>query len=133
MSVTHVPDWMRQFARERAGGRCEFCGIHEDHSFARHEIDHVVAEKHGGPTTAENLALCCVLCNRYKGSDLASIDPDTGEKVFIYNPRTDSWNEHFRLEIGRVMPLTSVGRATVRLLRLNSEWRIVERSLLEDL
>ncbi|WP_408103981.1 HNH endonuclease [Tolypothrix campylonemoides] len=32
-----------------------------------------MAVKHGGETTAENLALSCLSCNRYKGSDFATI------------------------------------------------------------
>jgi 5-methylcytosine-specific restriction endonuclease McrA len=47
-------------------------------TFAPHEIDHIIAKKHGGRTEAENLALSCTLCNKYKGSDPASVDPETG-------------------------------------------------------
>ena len=68
----------RDFIRERANGFCEYCGISERFTLAVHEIDHVIAVKHGGQTIEENLALCCALCNRYKGSDIASIDPETG-------------------------------------------------------
>jgi hypothetical protein len=46
-------------------------------SFSPHEIDHTIAEKHGDRTTKVNLALACKLCNTYKGSDIASIDPQT--------------------------------------------------------
>jgi hypothetical protein len=46
-------------------------------SLASHQVDHIIAEKHGGQTLAENLALSCSLCNQAKGSDIASIDPDT--------------------------------------------------------
>src|SRR5579883_3140247 len=38
---------------------------------------HAIAQKHGGPTEAENLALSCALCNKNKGSDIASLDSVT--------------------------------------------------------
>jgi len=99
-------------------------------TLAVHEIDHVIAEKHGGPTNADNLALACALCNGFKGSDLASIDPERGDIVPLFNPRRDRWAEHFRLEGGRIQPLTPSARATVRLLQLNYPDRIEERALL---
>jgi hypothetical protein len=89
MSRTHVPAERRRLVVERAAGRCEFCGIPEAVCFAPHEVDHVVAEQHGGPTSIDNLALACILCNRRKGTNLASIDPQTGEITRLFNPRSD--------------------------------------------
>jgi 5-methylcytosine-specific restriction endonuclease McrA len=43
-----------------------------------HEIEHIIAEKHGGATQEANLALTCPDCNRFKGTDLGSLDPATG-------------------------------------------------------
>ncbi|WP_414621625.1 HNH endonuclease [Calothrix sp. CCY 0018] len=57
-----------------------------------------MAEKHGGLTEAENLALACTLCNKHKGSDLTSIDPETGDIVPLYHPRKDQWREHFKIK-----------------------------------
>jgi hypothetical protein len=75
----------------------------------------------------ENLANCCLLCNRRKGSDLSSIDAETGEIVPLFHPRRDRWLDHFRISGGSIEPLTSVGRVTVSLLRLNAPDRIEER------
>ena len=119
MSETYIPVALRRQVRDRANGCCEYCLIPEAVSFALHPIDHVIAEKHGGPTTAENLALCCTICNLHKGSDLASVDPLTGEIVLLFNPRRERWTDHFRLAEGRIEPLTPMGRVTVRLLQLN--------------
>jgi hypothetical protein len=69
---------LREFVRLRAAGLCEYCGISERFTLAEYEIDRVIAVKHGGQTVVENLALCCVVCNRFKGGDIASIDPGTG-------------------------------------------------------
>lgn len=88
---------LRRQVYERAGECCEYCRIPDVATFAPHEIDHIIAEKHGGLTEAENLALSCTLCNKHKGSDLASVDPDTGNIVPLYHPRQDLWHEHFQL------------------------------------
>jgi 5-methylcytosine-specific restriction endonuclease McrA len=104
--------------------------IHDEDSYFPHEPDHVIAEKHGGATTFENLAWACALCNRYKGTDLASIDPHTHHITALFNPRSQQWSRHFRLHGARIEPLTAAGRATERLLRLNDQRRIDERLLL---
>jgi 5-methylcytosine-specific restriction endonuclease McrA len=69
---------LRELVRLRASGLCEYCRISERFTLAQHEIDHVIAWKHGGQTVGENLALCCAVCNRFKGSDIASMDFQTG-------------------------------------------------------
>lgn len=72
MSVTYIPAELRRLVVERAGERCEYCLLPSGVSFFPHEVDHVIAEKHGGVTTADNLAFTCWRCNRRKGSDLGS-------------------------------------------------------------
>jgi hypothetical protein len=47
------------------------------------------------------------------------VDPETNRIVPLFNPRTDSWSEHFRVERGRVIPLTPVARATAALLNFD--------------
>ena len=93
-------------------------------------MDHIIAQKHSGATEADNLALSCTLCNKHKGTDLASIDPDTGDIVRLYHPRRDRWADHFQLSGAQFVPLTPSGRATVRLLQLNRAERLAERELL---
>jgi HNH endonuclease len=127
MSQIYIPAALRRLVRERSGDRCEYCLIPESVAFAPHWIDHIVAEKHGGMTDADNLANSCVLCNQSKGSDLTSIDPDTDQIVALFHPRRDRWTDHFRLMDGRIDPLTPVGRVTVRLLHLNDPDRVEER------
>lgn len=89
----------------------------------------MIAIKHGGGTAAENLALCCTVCNRYKGSDIASIDPDTGQLTPLFDPRVDHWDEHYAKRSGEIVALTAKGRVTARLLRMNRPQRIGERPL----
>jgi HNH endonuclease len=126
-------DVLRQRVEARAGGRCEYCLLHQSDAGLPHEVDHVISRKHGGPTQDENLAFACYLCNRYKGSDIASLDPVTQALVRLFHPRQDRWDEHFRI-VGPILePLTPIGAATARLLRLNAAARVVERQLLQSL
>lgn len=133
MAQKYVPVALRRLVRERAGERCEYCSIPESMCPSTHWIDHVYAEKHGGQTVGENLALACIMCNQHKGTDLASIDPESGSISPLFHPRTDSWADHFRLVEGTIEPLTPRGRVTVRLLRLNLPYRVEERRLLQRL
>jgi 5-methylcytosine-specific restriction endonuclease McrA len=118
---------LRREVRERARERCEYCLIAESEAFGPHEPDHLIAFKHGGETSSANLVLACFDCNRFKGADIASLDPLTGELVPLFNPRTQQWAEHFQLDEYHIIPLTAVGRATERLLKLNIAKRLQAR------
>jgi len=99
-------------------------------SFLAFEVEHIIAEKHGGTTTADNLALACPYCNRFKGTDLGSLDPETGQLIPFFNPRTQRWVEHFRLDGAQIISLTPEGRVPVATFRLNHPDRILERQRL---
>ena len=86
--MTYISESLRRLVPERSGYCCEYCQISADVTFYAHEVDHVIALKHGSETIAENLAYACWRCNRYKGTDLGSFDPQTNEFSFLYNPRT---------------------------------------------
>jgi hypothetical protein len=132
MSKTYVSAALRRMVYERACDVCEYCLVPEIASFVSHEVDHVIAEKHGGQTDEGNLALACTICNKHKGSDLASIDPVSGEIVRLYQPRGDRWGDHFQLDPGNgeIIARTAIGRVTARLLRVNRRERVEERGLL---
>lgn len=127
MSVTYIPAALRREVEVRARLCCEYCLLPDNLTFFPHEIDHIIAEKHGGATISANLALTCWRCNRYKGTDLGSFDPETGNFVFLFNPRTQNWAAHFQLQEAFIEPLTPEARATVFLLRLNNPKRQAER------
>jgi hypothetical protein len=93
-----------------------------------HEPDHVVGVQHGGETSLANLAYACFRCNRFKGPNIATRDPQSGGLVPLFNPRTESWEAHFRLDGARITPLTPIGRGTVLLLRFNDEQRLLLRT-----
>ena len=121
---------VRRFVSVRAGQRCEYCLIHEDDSGYSHQIDHVLSRKHGGASLVDNLAYCCAICNRLKGSDIAALD-DRGWPTRLFHPRTDSWKDHFQVDGATILPSTSVGEATVRLLKMNLAERVEERRILQ--
>jgi hypothetical protein len=118
---------LREQVAERAERRCEYCLISEEQAFSRHQVDHVIAVKHGGETTLDNLALCCALCNRRKGSDLSSLDPATGLLAPLFHPRRDNWHDNFEQRGGQLVARTVSAGATIRLLQLNRPNRVSER------
>jgi hypothetical protein len=127
--ASDITEQVRAKVARRAGHRCEYCLIHENDAGFPHQVDHVVSRKHGGTSAFDNLAYACILCNRYKGSDVASINPKTGEAVRLFHPRQDRWTDHFRLDADFIEPLSEVG-SVARLLRLNAAERLAERRLL---
>jgi hypothetical protein len=102
----------------------------EGDSYTPHQVDHIVSRKHGGLSSEDNLAYCCIRCNLWKGTDIGSLSPVTGELIPFFNPRRHSWADHFRLDGAIIEPITPEGEVTSRLLRLNLDKRMVERRLL---
>jgi 5-methylcytosine-specific restriction endonuclease McrA len=89
---------VREFVRERAGNRCEYCLLEQKHlPFSTFQVEHIIPRKHGGDDAPVNPALACDRCNSHKGTNLTGIDPETGEIVPLCNPRQHLWEEHFRL------------------------------------
>ncbi len=131
--ASDISEALRAEVAERAGHRCEYCLIQEEDAGFSLQVDHIISRKHGGLSIADNLAYACVLCNRNKGSDVASVDQNTGQVVRLFHPRQDLWAGHFRLDGQWIDPLSEVGVATARLLRLNAPERIAERRLLQEL
>ena len=121
---------LRRLVESRAAGLCEYCLIHESDTFFGCQVDHVISEKHGGPTDPENLAYACTICNRAKGTDIGSIAPSTGQLTRFFNPRADHWADHFQLNGVVIEPRTPIGEATAKILGFNDTERILEREAL---
>src|SRR5436190_6760693 len=98
---------------QRALSYCEYCQISQDSEDTVHEVDHVIAEKHGGQTVSDNLALACFHCNNRKGPNIAGIDPETGQISRLFHPRRDEWITHFSWHGPELVGLTPVGRCTI--------------------
>ena len=79
-------------------------------------------------TVSSNLALACVSCSLRKGAKQMATDLETGEEALLFNPRTQTWTEHFRWEGKTVVPLTPTGSATAAVLAMNRPLVIAIRS-----
>jgi hypothetical protein len=132
--MTYIPKALRRFVRTRTDHCCEYCRFREDATLFSFEMEHIVSEKHGGETAKGNLALACPYCNRFKGTDLVSIDPETGLLTPFFNPRQQIWADHFALlGNGTIQPLTAEGRVTAIILQFNEPSRVDERHRLQQI
>lgn len=143
MSRYVSPDVRREVAA-RADFLCEYCLIAEEDTFFGCEVEHIISLKHGGSSELDNLAYACAFCNRHKGSDIGSISVSgdvskllnpqwkAGEFSRFFNPRTDSWGEHFYLLplTNFIRSLTTIGRVTSRILQFNHSDQLLERNAL---
>src|SRR5258708_7434490 len=110
---------LEELVWQRAESLCEYCRMPQQFDTFAHEIDHVIAQKHYGPTLAHNLALACFPCNNHKGPNVAGVDPTTGKITKLFNPRRNKWQRHFRWHGPYLVGLTPIGRATISVLNIN--------------
>ena len=117
----------RDLVRQRAGDRCEYCHVPQKATpFIPFHVEHIIAKQHVDEGHADplGLAYACDRCNAFKGPNLSSIDPDTGDKVDMFNHRIDAWSDHFMVSGRRIVGLTPIDRATARLLNMNDSGRV---------
>jgi len=117
--MSDVPAGLADEVRQRARGRCEYCGLSQLGQEAVFHIDHIVPQATGGPTLSKNLALACVSCSLRKGARRSAPDPETGIEKPLFHPREQLWADHFRWDGEQVVPVTATGRATVAALAMN--------------
>jgi hypothetical protein len=128
--TSYVAADLRRLVEARADHLCEYCLIHMEDTYLGCQVDHVIAEKHGGATVGDNLSCACTFCNRAKGTDIGSIASSTGQFTRFYNPRTDRWADHFRLNGVVIEYHTPIGEATAGILGFNAPERLLERATL---
>jgi hypothetical protein len=94
--------------------------------FITFHVEHIIAKQHADEDydDASGLAFACDRCNAFKGPNLSSIDPLTGDQVNLFNPRSDVWADNFTISRGTIVGLTPIGRATARLLHMNDSRRV---------
>jgi hypothetical protein len=114
-----IPARLRRLVTQRAGGRCEYCGLSQEGQEATFHIDHVVPIAAAGETQIENLALACVSCSLRKAARQTATDPESGGDSALFNPRRDDWREHFRWDGVSLVGLTATGRGTIAALQMN--------------
>jgi hypothetical protein len=126
-----INDGMRQQIRERADFVCEYCHSSEQLSANRFTVEHVMPKSLGGSDDLMNLALACRRCNERRSNFLEGIDPETQKSTAIFNPRSQSWNDHFIwIERGTVIEgISAIGRATIARLDLNDDRYPAEDSI----
>jgi HNH endonuclease len=127
---------VRSLVGARAGYRCEYCHLPEACVPVAFHMEHIVPRQHGGKNDTDNLAYACNRCNWHKGPNLTGIDPDSGQIVRLFDPRSQHWPDHFTWNGAALLGLTPTGRATVQVLQMNAprrlrlRMRLVARGLL---
>jgi hypothetical protein len=114
----------------RAQSRCEYCRIPHPQYKLPFQIDHIIARKHNGPSTLDNLALACFHCNRFKGPNIAGFDGDPRQPIRLFHPRNDIWGEHFFYQDAWLIGRTPIGRVTIKVLAMNADNLLSLRSAL---
>ncbi len=132
MSLTAAEKAMYEAVARRAGFRCEYCHLPERWASLPFQVDHVIAEKHGGQTRLDNLAFSCLHCNSFKGPNIAGRDTATSETVRLFDPRSDRWSDHFQWDGPVLCAITAIARVTIAVLRINLPYRVTVRSSLMD-
>lgn len=129
--MTAISKKLRQQIYREANYRCEYCLASVRITGMPLVIDHIKPQSLGGDNTRNNLAASCYRCNEFKGAKTTSVDPETGDRVILFNPRIHTWQEHFTWKNGgtHISGLTAIGRVTVITLHLNNEEAIEARKI----
>ena len=80
-----MADETREFITARAGGRCEYCQMHQSLQGATFHIEHVVPRVKGGQSDSSNLALACPSCNLHKADRISSQPSSSITAVAFFN------------------------------------------------
>jgi HNH endonuclease len=125
---------VRQQVINNAQYRCEYCKTSSKLTGMPLTMEHITPQSLGGSDDLSNLAAACYRCNEFKGAKVQVLDPMTGESSRLFNPRSDSWVEHFAWDVNRtmVMGLSAIGRVTIVALRLNNADVMAARALWID-
>ena len=113
----------------RAFHRCEYCRAPEAVFNFPFEVEHIIPLSQGGDDSLENLALSCRGCNLFKGVHCQGIDPLSGECSRLFNPRSDTWDEHFCFDSNtmEIAGLSPIGRATIVQMQMNRAVQLTAR------
>jgi hypothetical protein len=132
MGSGRITAQLRRDVETRAQWCCEYCRSQASVALQSFAVDHIQPRNQGGETTLENLASSCPGCNAHKYNKSTAIDPLSGERVPLYHPRNDRWEEHFAWssDFTLIVGLTPSGRATVEGLNMNREGVVKLRRLL---
>ena len=126
-------DPLRDAVVRRANNRCEYCQLPAQLQVGGFEVDHILPRSQGGQTDFANLALACPHCNARKWAHMYGEDPESGQIVALFNPRTQRWGDHFQWSAQHLFEIegtSAQGRATVTRLQMNHPDLVSIRRLL---
>lgn len=133
MSVDRISACIRRQVQGRAKGFCEYCRAPDNFATSSFHCEHIIPQKTGGTNSLDNLAWACPRCNNHKHAKTHAQDPQTGQRVPLFNPRLKNWNRHFMWseDLLLILGRTRTGRATAEALNMNLPQRInLRRTLL---
>ena len=124
-----ISQTLRRKIIRSAGNRCGYCLTPQEISGGQMQIEHIIPVSKQGSSDENNLWLSCAWCNSFKSNKIDGVDPVTNTQISLFNPRHQSWWEHFKWsENGtEIIGLTPIGRATVIALCLNNEYILPAR------
>lgn len=130
--ANRLTETQRKEVFARAKGFCKYCLSPEKYSNSTFEVEHIHPISRGGETIFTNLALSCSGCNKYKSHRTKALETQSGETVSFYHPRQDVWKKHFKwsADFTQIIGLTSTGRVTIQVLKLNRKNFLNLRTLL---
>lgn len=107
--------------RGKFHGAYAYCRSPENLMGVIFEIDHIIPLVEGGKTHEENLCFCCPTYNRYKATNVASIDPMSNKLHALFHPVSEKWENHFYWsnDATTLIGKTATGRANIELLKIN--------------
>jgi len=129
--MAELPAELLTRLQRQAGNRCGYCRTSPLITGQPLTVEHIIPVARGGLSDEQNLWLSCRRCNEYKGTQINATDTDTGQQVSLFNPRQQSWREHFAWsgDGTRIIGLTPCGRVTVLALKLNNDDIVSARRL----
>jgi hypothetical protein len=121
MSKIYIPVAIQRAVLELSRDYCEYCVVPSNFSTDYFHYEHIIALALNGPTELGNIARSCGICNNNKRDKIEHTDPLTQEIVRLFHPRQDVWTDHFQWSKDDlyIVGLTTIGRATIDLLKLN--------------
>lgn len=114
---------LKNLVAERAKYICEYCLSQECFSPDPFAIEHIIPKSKGGEDELHNLAYSCQGCNSFKYNHTEAIDPGTGQKSPLFNPRVHIWPDHFTWNenCSLLIGISPIGRTTIDRLKLNRQ------------
>ena len=114
---------LRRQVITEANGCCEYCRNQKDFSTGQFSVEHIVPLAKGGTDTRSNLAFSCPACNAHKYTHTDAFDSLTQQRILLFNPRIEVWNDHFAWsnDFTQIIGITPTGRVTIDTLNMNRE------------